>query len=193
MTHSNVPSDSREGLRGKTAPTRRPLHPDLQKPVDVVAQPNTVDVFLRLLGEQCGLYEQVREVGQRQALLIEAGDTQGLLTVLHERQALIEAVSQLNRRLIPHREAWGRLVDDADDGLRAKVRGLIDRTQTLLSVILQQDESDRRALQQRLAGTDDELDQVARTRRAGQVYRKAGESGPSADTPGTSLFTDQRG
>ncbi len=142
--------------------------------------------FIELLQQQRGLYERVEQAAERQAGLIAAGDTQGLLKVLEERKKLIDALGTVNQKLIPHREAWSRAVDDAPEADRVQVKGLLGQTQELLTRILRSDENDRKHLEERFGRLGQ---QVEKTQRAGQAAQAYG----GRARPGIARYTDQKG
>jgi|GEM_PF-771245 len=150
-------------------------------------------VFVSLLEQQRDLYARVQDAGQRQAALIERGDTQGLLVVLQERQQLIDGLGELNQQLIPHREAWSQGVEQQPTQRRAMVKSLLDEIQTLLNGILEQDEQDKANLQDRMSQVSGQLKQIGQGAQAARAYgRGGGKDGNGLPSP-MARFTDRRG
>ncbi len=65
--------------------------------------------LFRLLGEQRIRLERLERLAERQAALIERGDTDGLLALLAERQPLVDELAGLTEEVQPYREAWAEV------------------------------------------------------------------------------------
>lgn len=133
----------------------------------------------RLLDEQRSLYESLDSLSRRQARHIEDGDADTLLSLLTERQRLIERLAKATEEFAPFRRSWPDLMralpEDARAGFEERVRLLAE----LIGVIAERDEQDRRALEDRRGMIAAELGVVTRGRGAVAAYgRPGGESPP---------------
>lgn len=109
-------------------------------------KPDWAADLIELLGEQRDIYAQLQELSEKQAALVAEGDAESLLTLLAERQTLIDKLTQLNGRVEPYKQNWPTLWSQLDAQSQRRVQGLIDQVQSLLDRIVQQDERDREAL-----------------------------------------------
>ncbi|MAE61542.1 MAG: hypothetical protein CMJ49_09325 [Planctomycetaceae bacterium] len=124
-----------------------------------------------LLDQQRAIYHQLEQLATQQGQLVDAGEAESLLTILAERQALIDQLSQINGKLAPFRQQWPTLWEELDADQRAQVTQRIDQVQQLLDQIVAHDQRDRATLQHhrdRLAGELDQVKQGAAMNRAYQ-------------------------
>ena len=61
---------------------------------------------ISLLRRQVGIYTHLEKLSGRQRDLIAAEDQQQLLTLLAERQKLVDELGALNQGLVPLQEYW---------------------------------------------------------------------------------------
>lgn len=142
--------------------------------------------LIRLLSEQRDLYQQLKAMADQQASLIQAGDSEQLLTLLSRRQGLVEQLTTVNEALAPFRDRLPGLADDWPDQQRQQVRQLSEQVQTLLRSILEQDERDRKQLESAQKQINGQISQVNRTGQALHAYR------PKTPTQ-QPRFTDHKG
>ena len=146
-----------------------------------------VDAMLGLLTGQRDLYRQLKALSERQAGCIREGSTEQLLSVLSQRQSVIDALSRSNAELAPYRDRWGNLAGNAESGQRARVRKLLAEIEQVLADVVEQDERDRDELKgvQRQIG--------AQLGRVGQAGRAIAAYGPKKANTKPPTFTDRQG
>lgn len=155
-------------------------------PSDATFTPD-VPELMDLLTRQRDHYLRLKGLSDQQTSFIDAGDTEQLLGILSQRQALVDALGQINGDLAPYRESWSEVSLLLPDDQRQDVHGLLDEVETLLADILAQDEAAGKRLaeaQKKIGG------ELTRTTRAGNAMRAYG-SAPAAR--GDARFTDHRG
>lgn len=170
-----------------TASESHPIDgPDAETPS---AQTPGPDQLLAMLSRQRDLYEQLRSLSDQQADLISAGETERLLTLLGQRQTLVDALGEASVALSPHRAQIAVLANDAAQPLAGQIKGLVDEVRALLSTIIAQDDAGRRDLE---AARDEVGTQLRQTAGAPQAL---GAYGGAAGSNALSAprFTDQRG
>ncbi len=140
----------------------------------------------RLLDAEFGALSQLETLGDRQSELIRQGDTESLLALLAQRQALIDEVGRLNEQLLPFRRGWDTLVDRIPDAHRDPVRARVLEIQALAERVRSRDETDRAAMEHRRSAVSAQLDGVRRTSDARAAYGVAGAGGASGP-----LFQDR--
>ncbi len=146
-----------------------------------------VSTMLSLLNGQRDLYHQLKALSQQQTRCIREGSTEQLLSVLSERQAVIEALSRSNAELAPYRDKWGELTAAAEPQQRQQVRETLDEIERVLKEVVEQDERDRVELKGAQQQIGAQLTQVNKAGRAINAY------GPPKSRPHVSSFTDKQG
>jgi len=123
-----------------------------------------------LLAEQRDLYMQLSQLTEKQRGLITGDEPERLLTLLAQRQQLIERLQTVGRRLKPYQANWrqvrGRLPES--DGRR--IDGLVGEINTLLAGIMKQDETDAALLSARKGETHRAIGTVQTGRQADRAY-----------------------
>ncbi len=146
-----------------------------------------VHTMLGLLIGQRDLYRQLKTLSEQQTRFIREGSTEQLLSVLSERQSVIETLSRANADLAPYRDRWGDLTSSAAPEQRRQVRETLDEIERVLAEVVEQDERDRtelRGVQQQIGA---QLNRVGKAGRAIRAY------GPSTTNTKPPAFTDSRG
>ncbi len=146
-----------------------------------------VSNMLSLLNGQRDLYHQLKALSEQQTRCIREGSTEQLLSVLSERQAVIEALSRSNAELAPYRDKWGELTATADPRQRQQVRETLDEIERVLKEVVEQDERDRVELKGAQQQIGAQLTQVNKAGRAISAY------GPPQTRPHVPTFTDKQG
>lgn len=119
------------------------------------------DVLLGLLDRQRQLYRDLQVLVERQADLVTAGNPDGLLQLLGQRQSLLEEVKRTNDALLPFRQRWNAICQMLDEPQRAAATAAINEINERLQTIMQRDQKDSEMLQLRYRKTGQEL-QAAR-------------------------------
>lgn len=142
--------------------------------------------LLELLDEQLMLYERLDELSRRQSELIEQEETDRLLSLLGERQDVIDRIEAVDASMRPFRDQWDRLVGPLPESRRVVIRERLDRLTVLVGEIAGRDEADRRRLEQRRDAVGDELAGLSRGAGALSAYGGGGQGrGPRfQDTEG---------
>ena len=154
----------------------------------LTASPRWSDDLVELLDQQRRIYVNLRDLSVRQGQLVAAGDAEPLLTVLAQRQTLIDQLTQLSGRLEPYKREWPHLWQRLDTNMRAKVQGFITQVQDLLDQIVEQDERDRLALNVHRGRIAEDLRQVSRGTTVNKAYGHA-----AVDPECRTRYTDRQG
>ncbi len=126
--------------------------------------------LISLLRRQVSIYTRLEQLSGRQRGLIAAEDQQQLLTLLAERQKLVDELSALNQGLIPLQKYWRAHRETVAPSLRAEADQLLGRTGEILQRILGTDERDARILSARKAQTAKQVTELAQGRQAFEAY-----------------------
>lgn len=149
--------------------------------------PDWAAELISLLDQQRRIYHQLGDLSRQQSQLVSAGDAEPLLSLLGQRQQLIDQLTQLNGRIDPYKRDWPALWAQLDRGDQFRIQQLIDQVQKLLDDIVQQDEKDRVALSAQRQHVSDELQQVHRGTAVNRAY------GRPAAGPDNNRYTDYQG
>ena len=91
--------------------------------------------LVRLIDEQIELYTKLDGLSRKQHECVEADDTDGLLTVLGERQQLIVRITDASARMSPYRAQWDAHVGGLGEEDRARIRQGLDDLSALMGII----------------------------------------------------------
>ena len=127
------------------------------------------EVLLGLLERQRQLYRTLQALADRQAELVSAGNPDGLLQVLAQRQTLLEEVKKTNDALLPFRQRWDAICQMLDDQQRTQVSAAINEINERLQAIMRRDQKDSEMLQLRCR----KIGQEMQTSRVGRTAMRA--------------------
>ena len=144
-----------------------------------------IPALVTLLTQQRDAYRQLSTLSDQQSDLIARGETEQLLTVLSQRQGLVDVVGQIHDKLAPYRQPWEQRSAALSDEQRPQVRQLLDEVETLLGYVLQQDDEARRQLEVAQKKIGSQLSEVARAGSALNAYKGAAST--------DARFTDKQG
>jgi hypothetical protein len=114
-----------------------------------MTHPEAKDVgahLLQLLSQQRLLYQQLRELAQKQTSLVDGSDPEMLLRLLAGRQRIIDRLGVIDRELKPIRSQWQEIAKSLPDTQREQAQQLVEEVQTILNEILIRDEKDTETL-----------------------------------------------
>ncbi len=103
------------------------------------------DLLIKLLERQQALVEQLADLADRQAALIDAADTDGLLAVLGQRQGIMDQFTAGQDSLARLTEA-ARREGATDPAMQQRIGALIEDITNRLAQIMRLDEKDRTVL-----------------------------------------------
>jgi hypothetical protein len=144
-----------------------------------------VTKLVGLLEKQCLLYTQLKALGDRQSQIVDQDTSDGLLAVLGQRRQLMDRLAVVNEDFEPYRKEWSSCWAVLGDSDKQQVGGLLKQVQQTLAAIIEQDEHDRRRLEQSKDRLASEMGKIAHTSTAVRAYRVP----PTLN----SRFTDRQG
>ncbi|MEM6258337.1 MAG: hypothetical protein AAGI37_08490 [Planctomycetota bacterium] len=151
-----------------------------QSPSEEVAE-----VFA-LLERQRDLYRELKSHSEQQDALIASGATDQLLSLLAQRQRLIDGLGQVSTSLAPYRSRIAAIADQAAGDVGGQMRSMVEEVRVLLESIIAFDEKGKADLE---AARDKVGGQI---RQAAGAVAAAGAYGKAAPVGGPK-FTQQRG
>lgn len=135
-----------------------------------------------LLDEQSELCIAFERLSSRQTSLIHTGQIDELLSILQERQGLLDRIVGIHRMLEPFHEVRDEAMGGLSNADRVSLQGRIDAVAAAVDRIRRQDDADRRELERQRQRVADELAGVSRLRGAAAAY-----AGSAARAHGGSL------
>lgn len=141
----------------------------MSEPVDTLSAAR----FLELMRHQRTLYRRLRFLAERQQALVCDGAGEALLSVLAERQRLVDGLMGLGARLAPYREHWTEFYASLDEVVRHEVAEMLEEVNQSLGLILQSDSRDSALLTARKQAVADELSGCGAAGRASAAYAAA--------------------
>ena len=145
---------------------------------------------LALLEQQRDLYRELKSHSDQQDELIATGATERLLSLLAQRQKLVDGLGQVSASIAPYRSRIAAIADEAVDDIGPQMRSMVEEVRVLLEAIIACDEkgkTDLAAARDRVGG---QIRQAAGAVAAAGAYGSAG--GGASPAPGP-RFTQQKG
>lgn len=136
--------------------------------------------LVKLLTEQRNQYRRLRGLTQRQRTLVLDEDSPALLSLLNERQRVVEDLTALGARLSPYRREWTRVYDGLDPAMRGQVKELLEESNALLASVMTADRQDTEMLGARRQSAAAGLSATRLTGRASAAYASSTAAGPAA-------------
>jgi ketosteroid isomerase-like protein len=154
-------------------------------PISFATGGNSTEL-IELLNQQRVLYEAIRRLSSQQASTVASGDAESLLNLLSQRQHLLDRIGQITTGLEKYRQHWRAVCDALSKEDQLQVSKLVEQAQESLAAIIEQDEIDRRALEQTKAEMGKNIVQASKAGLAMAAY------GSRAPKP-TPRFTNHQG
>lgn len=107
------------------------------------------DAVIVALEEQVDCYKKLVKLAERQHEFVQQGNTEELLGVLEQRQAVLDQIGPLEKIVAPAKRQWGQFLTLLDGEVRGQAEGLLEETRRLLEEITTADRNDALVLQQR--------------------------------------------
>ena len=150
--------------------------------------PNVPDAtrIVALLTRQRDLYRQLRELSEKQRHTITGDRPELLLSILRDRQQLVNELARLNTEMGPLRRNWDAAYAALPEAERGQASELLQEINGLLRVILRTDQEDGALLAARKQAVAAEIAGLAGGQQVNTAYaRQAGTPvAPAADVSG---------
>ncbi len=150
--------------------------------------PNAPDAsrIVALLTRQRDLYRELRALSEKQRNTITGDRPEMLLSILRDRQELVNELARLNHEMGPLRRNWEAAYAALPAGEREQAAALLQEINGLLRVILRTDQEDGALLAARKQAVAAEIAGLAGGQQVNAAYaRQAGTpAAPAADVSG---------
>ncbi|MEM9167005.1 MAG: flagellar export chaperone FlgN [Planctomycetota bacterium] len=131
-----------------------------------------------LIQTQAGLYQELEALSERQHAYVQANQTDAVITVLGQRQAVIDRISAVSADLAPFQAGWDRHIEGMPESVRSSVRASLSQVQASLRRISERDEQDKAVMEARRRTVGDQLSDLRRSDQAVQAYVGKSAKGP---------------
>jgi len=151
------------------------------------------DQLIDMLARQRDLYQSLDELSGKQQAVIAEGQAEALLSVLSERQVIVDQLTRINQDLAPLRGRMTEIADAASESKRQSLRSLVGEVQGLLQSIITRDEQDKQTLETSKARVGQELARVNTAPAAIHAYKANAYARTAGAHPTAARFTDSQG
>lgn len=138
------------------------------------------DRVLRLLRKQRELYERLADLSQRQRSLITGDHPEQLLTILRDRQSLVNGLAQIHEQLAPLRSDWEQMFERLAPAAKQEVSDLLKQINGMLRGIIESDQQDGALLAARRNAVGQAVGRIGEARAANTAYGRLGGMGESS-------------
>lgn len=128
------------------------------------------DAIVGLLSQQLDLYRRLRALAARQHDLVATRESAKLLSVLAERQQIVDSLSRLDAEIRPLRSRWPEVRETLTPQQRRSVGEIVSEVGKTLSEIIDADNADCQTLTQLRDDTRQEMAALDRGQRANTAY-----------------------
>lgn len=126
--------------------------------------------LIELLTHQRSLYRKLKTLAERQKTLVMRDDTEMLITLLADRQRLVDGLVKLNEQIAPYRRNWSEFYSSLAVDKRDEIADLLEEVNASLGTILQNDARDTAMMTVRRERVAAEMGEVDGGRRACAAY-----------------------
>ncbi|MCC7409480.1 MAG: hypothetical protein IT442_15560 [Phycisphaeraceae bacterium] len=142
--------------------------------------------LVELLRRQESLFNHLAELSVQQEALINQDNAADLLSVLGQRQQVIDQLNDLSQQFKPFRSRWDAFRSTLPAATRQTVEAILGRIENMQQAVAKRDEADCQLLRQRQQRISGEFQHMARVSGARMAYR-------SQTAPPPARLADQRG
>lgn len=135
--------------------------------------PGEANEVFALLQQQRDLYRELKSQSEQQDALIASGATDQLLSLLAQRQRLIDGLGQVSSSLAPYRSRIAVIADQASGDLGEQMRAMVEEVRELLESIIADDEKGKTDLEAARDKVGGQIRQAAGAVAAAGAYGKA--------------------
>jgi flagellar biosynthesis/type III secretory pathway chaperone len=138
------------------------------------------DSILEALEKQVGCYRRLAKLADQQHEHVRQSRTEDLLTVLSQRQQVLDQVAELEQAVLPAKRRWGDYLGGLPEARRTLAQELMAESRKLLEQITAADRNDALVLQQRKIEVGRMLRHNAAARNVSRSYTAAAYGRPRA-------------
>lgn len=141
----------------------------------------------RMFDEQTEICRQIKALSEQQQKLVEERREDELLTLLSDKQRLLDRHEQLSTGCQPYREAWDGLREQAGASAHARVEASWEKLRSVLNDIVTLEDASRALLQEQKNRVSMDINKIQRGKIANKAY------GGGSLPPPQARFSDKKG
>jgi hypothetical protein len=134
--------------------------------------------LLALLEKQLALYRKLKDMAGRQRRLVSEEAPAALLSLLGERQQVLDELNELDASVSPIRKHWDTIKPTLPPKTVGRAQAIFQESRRILKDVISSDQKDTELLDARKTGIREALRTIGTARRAHEAYAPTG-SGPS--------------
>lgn len=131
------------------------------------------DPIMDALTEQVACYRRLSKLAMIQHDHIQHQRTEELLTVLHQRQAVLDQLAALEKQIAPAKANWPHYLSAMPEPSQKQAESLLAETRQLLEKITSADRNDVMVLQQRKLNIGRQIRNATAARQVNRTYSTA--------------------
>lgn len=135
--------------------------------------PPQSQLLMECLTRQLGCYRQLSRLCDLQRQYVQQNQTDELLTVLEQRGALLQQISELETEVAPMKRNWSEFSSRLTEQDRRRASQMLAETRELLMQITQADQDDVLLLQQRKLNIGKQIAATTQAKAVGHKYAAA--------------------
>lgn len=128
------------------------------------------EALLDVLDRQQALADRLADLSNRQQALIDTNRTDELLSLLGQRQQVVDQFLSVQDRFAELTAEFDQRLDSLDAARRSVLRARIDAISGQLDTIMRSDQSDQQRLESARGGVVNDIEKIGASRRAGSAY-----------------------
>jgi hypothetical protein len=128
------------------------------------------ETILEALEQQVGCYRRLAKLADLQHEHVRQSRTEELLSVLGQRQQVLDQVASLEEAILPAKRRWNDYLGSLAESQRKLAQGLMAESRQLLEEITSADRNDALLLQQRKIEVGRQLHKSALARQVNRSY-----------------------
>ena len=129
--------------------------------------------IIAALEEQVACYRKLARLAEAQREHVQQSHTEGLLSVLRNRQEILDQLARLESIVMPAKRRWSEFLGEIESSARGRAEQMLAETRRLLEQIMASDRTDVLALEQRKLNLGKEIKQAAGARQINRNYAVA--------------------
>lgn len=133
------------------------------------------DALLDVLDRQQALADRLAELSHRQQSLIEADQTDDLLSLLGQRQKLVDQFLTVQDRFAELTAEFDQRLETLPASMRTDLRARIDAISAQLDTIMKTDQNDQARLENARGRVVKTIEKIGASRRASSAYGSPGK------------------
>lgn len=131
------------------------------------------EALLEALEDQVGCYRRLAKLAEVQHAHVQNSQTELLLDVLKNRQAVLDQITRLEQVIGPVKRVWSSHSRSMPEADRSRAEGFLAETRQLLEQITSSDQNDALVLQQRKLNLGKQINQASAARQINRNYAAA--------------------